>query len=228
MILATGDIGTQWILDLCSGIVKEGNIPEYCKSSVVLPIYKGKGDPMECGSYRGIKLLEHAMNVWIWVMVSLADIICGWWFWLGDGFLVLVMLTDQDNLYCSPVLLLWDVELFSNFHLVVNLGAFFSVTVLAGHCRIVACTLYCNGHLPDRWRQSVWKNQDSAVVIQWYDSNLHSYLTFLSECLNMSHGISGTYYLRVVILAWRCLSGVNYFDKINILCNILQHCYFRV
>ena len=32
---------------------------EYC---VVLPIYKGKGDPMECGSYRGIKLLEHAMS----------------------------------------------------------------------------------------------------------------------------------------------------------------------
>ena len=31
--------------------------------SVVLPVYKGKGDPMECGSYRGIKLLEHAMKV---------------------------------------------------------------------------------------------------------------------------------------------------------------------
>ena len=30
---------------------------------MVLPIYKGKGDPMQCGSYRGIKLLEHAMKV---------------------------------------------------------------------------------------------------------------------------------------------------------------------
>jgi len=63
MIQATGDIGTQWILDLCSGIVKEGSIPDDWKSSVVLPIYKGKGDPMECGFYRGIKLLEHAMTV---------------------------------------------------------------------------------------------------------------------------------------------------------------------
>ena len=57
MIQATGDTGTQWILDLCNGIVKEGSIPEDWKSSVVLPVYKGKGDPM------GIKLLEHAMKV---------------------------------------------------------------------------------------------------------------------------------------------------------------------
>jgi len=28
MIQTTGDIGTQWILDLCNGIVKEGYIPE--------------------------------------------------------------------------------------------------------------------------------------------------------------------------------------------------------
>ena len=28
MIQATGDIGTQWILDLCNEIVKEGCIPE--------------------------------------------------------------------------------------------------------------------------------------------------------------------------------------------------------
>jgi len=63
MIQATGDIRTQWILDLCNGIVREGSIPEDWKSSVVLPIYKGKGNTMECGSYRGIKLLEHAMRV---------------------------------------------------------------------------------------------------------------------------------------------------------------------
>jgi len=45
MIQATGDIGTQWILDLCNGIVKNGCIPADWKSSVVLPIYKEKGDP---------------------------------------------------------------------------------------------------------------------------------------------------------------------------------------
>jgi len=30
---------------------------------MVLLIYKGKRDAMECGSYRGIRLLEHAMKL---------------------------------------------------------------------------------------------------------------------------------------------------------------------
>jgi len=42
IVQATGDIGTQWILDLCNGIVKEGSILEDWKSSVVLPSTKAK------------------------------------------------------------------------------------------------------------------------------------------------------------------------------------------
>jgi len=38
-------------------------MPEDWKSSVALPIYKGNGNVMECGSYWGIKLLEHDMKV---------------------------------------------------------------------------------------------------------------------------------------------------------------------
>ena len=48
---------------LRNGVVKEGCIPEDWKSSVLLPIYKGKSDPMECGSYRAIQLWEHATKV---------------------------------------------------------------------------------------------------------------------------------------------------------------------
>jgi len=54
IIQTTGDIGTQWILDLCNGIVTEVCIPEDWKSSVELPIYKGEEDPMECGSHTHI------------------------------------------------------------------------------------------------------------------------------------------------------------------------------
>ena len=33
------------------------------ETSVVVPIFKGKGDVMDCGAYRGVKLLEHAMKI---------------------------------------------------------------------------------------------------------------------------------------------------------------------
>ena len=29
----------------------------------MIPVYKGKGDALECSSHRGIKLLDHAMKV---------------------------------------------------------------------------------------------------------------------------------------------------------------------
>ena len=63
MLLHHSDVKMQIYCRIKLFIVKEGCIPEDWKSSVVLPIYKGKEDPMECGSYRGIKLLEHAMKV---------------------------------------------------------------------------------------------------------------------------------------------------------------------
>ena len=33
------------------------------KTSVIVPIFKGKGDVMSCVSCRGVKLLEHAMKI---------------------------------------------------------------------------------------------------------------------------------------------------------------------
>ena len=33
------------------------------KASVIVSIFKGKGNVMSCGSYRGVKLLEHAMKI---------------------------------------------------------------------------------------------------------------------------------------------------------------------
>ena len=43
MIQTAGDIGTQWILGLCIGIVEEGCIPEDWKSTVVLPVSSKTG-----------------------------------------------------------------------------------------------------------------------------------------------------------------------------------------
>ena len=38
-------------------------MPDEWALSVVVPIFKGKGDAMNCGAYRGVKLLEHAMKI---------------------------------------------------------------------------------------------------------------------------------------------------------------------
>ena len=45
----------QWLGD--------GKIPEDWSRSWLVNVYKGKGDALECGSYRGIKLVEHAMKI---------------------------------------------------------------------------------------------------------------------------------------------------------------------
>ena len=40
----------------------EGMLEKW-KTSVVVPIFKGNGDVMDCGAYRGVKLLEHATTI---------------------------------------------------------------------------------------------------------------------------------------------------------------------
>jgi len=61
--MADEDCSVEWLTSLCNLRVAQGRIPGDWKSSILLPVIKGKGDPMECGSYRAIKLLEHAMKV---------------------------------------------------------------------------------------------------------------------------------------------------------------------
>ena len=44
------EIGVDWLTELCSGTVKEGCIPEDWKSSLLVPVYEGKGERLVCGS----------------------------------------------------------------------------------------------------------------------------------------------------------------------------------
>ena len=63
MLKAAGETGTMWMTDVCNAVVRDGKIPEDWSRSWMVNVYKGKGDALACGSYRGIKLLEHAMKV---------------------------------------------------------------------------------------------------------------------------------------------------------------------
>ena len=63
MIVASGEIGVKVMMDLGQRVLDGRGMPDKWKTSVVVPIFKGKGDVMRCGSCRGVKLLEHAMKI---------------------------------------------------------------------------------------------------------------------------------------------------------------------
>ena len=63
MILANGDVGIRVLIELCHRILDGKGMPEDWATSVTIPIFKGKGDIMNCGMYMGVKLLEHAIKM---------------------------------------------------------------------------------------------------------------------------------------------------------------------
>ena len=49
--------------EILKKVWEEEQMPEEWKKCEFVPIYKQKGDPLECGNFRGIKLLEHGMKM---------------------------------------------------------------------------------------------------------------------------------------------------------------------
>ena len=56
--MASGKFG-----DGVAKMISERVTPEEWKTRLVVLTFKGKGDVMDCGAYRGVKLLEHAMKI---------------------------------------------------------------------------------------------------------------------------------------------------------------------
>ena len=63
MIATSGEIWIDVIVELCQSVLDGRGMPDGWALSVVVPIFKGKGNAMSCGAYRGVKLLEHAMKI---------------------------------------------------------------------------------------------------------------------------------------------------------------------
>ena len=64
MLQAAGEDGIKWLRSVCNQALKEGVVPDDWKKSMLVPVFKDKGDAMDCGAYRGLKMLEHAMKIW--------------------------------------------------------------------------------------------------------------------------------------------------------------------
>jgi hypothetical protein len=62
-IAASGMVGIEVITKIANRVIDGEGIPDEWRCIVLVPLYKGKGDVRDCGVYRGVKLLEHAMKV---------------------------------------------------------------------------------------------------------------------------------------------------------------------
>ena len=63
MLRAGGEECLIWKSDLLKAVWDKEKIPENWRKSLIVPIFKKKGDILECGNYRGIKLLEHGLKI---------------------------------------------------------------------------------------------------------------------------------------------------------------------
>ena len=63
MIIASGTFGVAVMKKSYQRVLDGEGMPEEWKTSVVVSIFKEKGDVINCGAYRGVKLLEHAIKI---------------------------------------------------------------------------------------------------------------------------------------------------------------------
>ena len=63
MIVASDEIKVKVMMELCQRVLDGRGMPDKWKTCVIVPIFKGKGHMMSCGSYRRVKLLEHAIKI---------------------------------------------------------------------------------------------------------------------------------------------------------------------
>ena len=67
MIKAAGDTGATMIRDLATVIIRDGKVPTDWEESFIVCLYKSKGDALDRGNYRGLKLYANARS---WVRVG--------------------------------------------------------------------------------------------------------------------------------------------------------------
>ena len=61
---ALGEVGVRILTELFNMVLSTGEMPQEWRKSLLTPIYKNKGDVLECKNYRGIKLLSHTFKLY--------------------------------------------------------------------------------------------------------------------------------------------------------------------
>ena len=63
MLKAVSDICGKIIADLINTIISEGKVPINWRDSIIIRLFKGKGDALDLSNYRGLKLTDHVLKV---------------------------------------------------------------------------------------------------------------------------------------------------------------------
>jgi hypothetical protein len=58
-----GDITIMWLTKLFNIIFRSNKMSDEWRRSILVPIFKNKGDIQSCTNYRGIKLMSHTMKL---------------------------------------------------------------------------------------------------------------------------------------------------------------------
>ena len=64
MLKLAGESGLEQLTEVFQKIMESEEYPCEWAQSLTIPLYKGKGDALSCGQYRGLRLLEHGMKTW--------------------------------------------------------------------------------------------------------------------------------------------------------------------
>ncbi|KAK3553111.1 hypothetical protein QTP86_031688 [Hemibagrus guttatus] len=64
-----GEAAVEFLTSLFNRVLERERMPEEWRRSVLVPIFKNKGDVQSCSNYRGIKLMSHTMKLWERVVV---------------------------------------------------------------------------------------------------------------------------------------------------------------
>ncbi|KAK3536593.1 hypothetical protein QTP86_013788, partial [Hemibagrus guttatus] len=59
-----GEAAVEFFTSLFNRVLESERMPEEWRRSVLVPIFKNKGDVQSCSNYRGIKLMSHTMKLW--------------------------------------------------------------------------------------------------------------------------------------------------------------------
>ncbi|KAK3569308.1 hypothetical protein QTP86_026541, partial [Hemibagrus guttatus] len=59
-----GEAAVEFLTSLFNRVLESERMPEEWRRSVLVPIFKNKGDVQSCSNYRGIKLRSHTMKLW--------------------------------------------------------------------------------------------------------------------------------------------------------------------